>query len=152
MAIRRHRGPEAPVCCASSVEWDCNTAASSRDQRPLSPKGLFGAVSTRSLLFAHGRAWSVCLWPVVAKVGIWEVLRPAVEDPGKRRGLPASRGEVTFQDECQDYITLSSKICHVLGDDSVPFSPGSRGHLGVVSRPQTYLCDVDSIPTIGISQ
>src|SRR5580658_11117215 len=49
--------------------------------------------------------WSVCFGPVMAKVSVREVLRPAVESPGQRCCLSAPGGEVAFQDNCEDYIT-----------------------------------------------
>jgi hypothetical protein len=54
---------------------------------------------------------------VVAEVGIREIVRPAVENPGQGSRLSATRWQVSLQYEHQDDVSLRSKISHVLGDD-----------------------------------
>ena len=72
---------------------------------------------------------------------------PAVQDPGQRGSLPASRWQV-LQDEHHDQITLGREVRDVLSDDSPAFGPGGRRDLGIVSGPQARLGDVDGIAAV----
>jgi len=85
---------------------------------------------------------------MVAEIGIRDVLRPAVENPGQSGSLPAARRQVPLQDEHQDDIALRGEVRHILGDDSPAIGPGRRGDLRVVSSPQADLGDVNSILTM----
>jgi len=89
---------------------------------------------------------------MVAEIGIWKVLRPAVENLGQGGTLPTSSRQVLFQDEHQDYVTLRSEVRHILGDDSPALRPGRRGDLAVIGGPQACLGDVNGILSIAIAQ
>jgi len=77
---------------------------------------------------------------------------PAVENPRQGGSLPAARREIPLQDEDQDYLTLRSKVSHILGDDGPVFRPGRRGDLRIISGPQPNLGNVDGVPAVGIAQ
>jgi hypothetical protein len=96
--------------------------------------------------------WSVCSRPVVAEVGIREIMGPAVKDPGQGGSLPASCWQVPLQNEHQDYVALSSEVCHGFGDHGPALRPGGCGDLRVISRPQAHLANVHRISAMGIAQ
>jgi hypothetical protein len=82
-----------------------------------------------------GASCSVCFRPVVAEVGIREILRPPGQDPGQGGSLPASRRKVPFQDKYQGNVALRSKVRYVLGNDRPAFHPGGCGDLRIISCP-----------------
>lgn len=88
----------------------------------------------------------------MTEVGIREILRPPVQNPGQGGSLPAPRREVPFQDEYQGNVALGSKVRHVPGNDRPAFRPGGRGDLRIISRPQADLSDMDGVPAIAITQ
>ena len=89
---------------------------------------------------------------MVAEIRIWDVLCPAVENPGQTGSLPAARWQVPLQDEHQDDVALRGEVRHILGDDGPAICPGRRGDLRVVSSPQADLGDVDRIVAIRSAQ
>ena len=108
-------------------------------------------ISRNDTLVWVGRE-SVSSWPVDTDVGIWEVLCPAVEDLRQRGGLPSSRWQVLLQHEYQDDVAFRREVCRVLGYNSPALSPGGRGDLGIVRRPQPDLGHVHSVLAIGVAQ
>jgi hypothetical protein len=89
---------------------------------------------------------------MLAEIRIWEILRPAVQNPGQGGNLPAARGRVPLQDEHQDDVALRGEICHILGDGGPAIFPGRRGDLRVISSPQACLGDMDSSAAIRSAQ
>ncbi len=89
---------------------------------------------------------------MVAEVGIREILRPPVQDPGQSGSLPASGRQVPFQDEYQGNVALRSKVRRVLGNDSPAFRPGCRGDLRILGCPEANLDDMNGVPAIAITQ
>src|SRR5580704_8786686 len=73
---------------------------------------------------------------------------PAVQDPGQRGSLAASRWQVLLQDEHQDQVALGGEISDVLRHDGPALGPGGRRDLRIVGGPQAYLSDVDGIAAI----
>src|ERR1700683_2191673 len=55
--------------------------------------------------------------PVVAEVGLWVILCPAVEDLRQRSGLSTSGRQILLQHECEDDVALGREVRDVLGDD-----------------------------------
>jgi hypothetical protein len=55
--------------------------------------------------------------PVVAKVGLWVILCPVVEDLHQRSCLPTSGRQILLQHEGQDDVALGREVRNVLGGD-----------------------------------
>jgi len=88
---------------------------------------------------------------VVTEIGLWKILRPAVENLCQGGSLPAARWQVPFQDKYQDDVTLRGKVRHILGRDSPAFRPGCRGDLRIISCPQAYLDYVEGVLAVGLA-
>jgi hypothetical protein len=89
---------------------------------------------------------------VGAEIGVWELVRPTVEDLCQSGTLRSSRRQVPLQDEHQDNFTLCREVRTIPGYDRPAFRPGGRPDLGIVSRRQTCFGHMDGIVTTGIPQ
>src|SRR6185312_11866231 len=79
-------------------------------------------------------------------------LCPVVKGLREGGGLRTCGGQVLLAPEHEYHVAFGREVRNILGDDSPALGPGGCRHLGIVSRAETDLCDVDCVVTVCLAQ